>query len=58
MLEHFAGTSVHGGRTKQNPARNLQDRLSRHKWQVLVFLHDFAVPYDKGHDSLPWLPFV
>ena len=38
----------HGGRTKQNAARNLLERLSSRKWQVLAFLTDFAVPFDNN----------
>jgi transposase len=34
------------GRTKQHPARNLLDRLSKHQEQVLRFLEDFAVAFD------------
>ena len=36
------------GRPRQNPARNLLDRLSGGKWAVLRFLHDFAVPFDNN----------
>jgi transposase len=36
------------GRRKQSAARNLLDRLSTHQQAVLLFLHNFAVPFDNS----------
>jgi hypothetical protein len=36
------------GRRKQSAARNLLDRLSQHQEAVLLFLDNFAVPFDKS----------
>jgi transposase len=36
------------GRCKQSAARNLLDRLCTHQEAVLLFLDDFAVPFDKS----------
>jgi transposase len=36
------------GRRKQSAARNLLDRLSMHQDAVLLFLDNFAVPFDKS----------
>jgi transposase len=40
--------TTHGGRTKQHPARNVLDRLSTFKWQVLAFVLDFGVPFSNN----------
>jgi len=36
------------GRRKQSAARNLLDRLSKHQEAVLLFLENFAVPFDNS----------
>src|SRR2546423_12836113 len=46
--EHLTHYAVHRKRRKESTARNLLDRLSKHQQAVLLFLDNFAVPFDNS----------